>query len=163
MGNGACNSRFDPTYAPHGKHTAFRWVWARHDLKAGGVAAWDAMREEAARRLLEAWRGYAPNLTDDNVLKTYVYTPFDIPRRNLNMVRGSQRGGGYTSDQIGVNRPHPLLSGFRTPVRGLFLCSSSCHGGGLNGGPGYIAANVIAEDLGVRPFWEKIPSPEWKG
>lgn len=163
MGNGACNSLFDPTYAPHGKHTAFWWVWARHALKAGGAAAWDTMREEAARRLLEAWRGYAPNLTDDNVLKTYVYTPLDISRRNLNMVQGSQRGGGYTADQIGVNRPHPLLSGFRTPVRGLFLCSSSCHGGGLNGGPGYIAANVIAEDLGVRPFWEKIPSPEWKG
>ena len=163
MGNGACNSLFDPTYAPQGKHSAFWWVWARYDLKEGGAEAWDGMREEAAARLLEAWRGYAPNLTDENVLKTYVYTPIDLPRRNLNMVRGSQRGGGYYADQLGVNRPHPLLSGFHTPVPGLFLCGSSCHGGGINGGPGYIGANVIAEALDVQPFWEKIPPPEWNG
>ena len=60
MGNGACNSLFDPTYAPQGKHSAFWWVWARYDLKKGGAEAWDGMREEAAARLLEAWRGYAP-------------------------------------------------------------------------------------------------------
>ena len=28
MGNGACNSQFDPTYAPAGKHVAFWWPFA---------------------------------------------------------------------------------------------------------------------------------------
>ena len=36
-------------------------------------------------------------------------------------------------------------------------------GCGAKGGPGYIAANAIAEELGVRPFWKKVPPPAWMG
>lgn len=162
MGNGACNSLFDPTYAPNGKHVAFWWPWARFDLKDGGADAWDRIRNEATERLLDAWCGYAPNLTQKNVQATYLFTPLDIARRTLNMVRGGMRVGAYYPDQLGTNRPHPMLSDGRTPVKGLYLCGSSTgHGGGVGGSPGYCAANLIAKDLKLNPWWEEIDPPQW--
>jgi len=62
-----------------------------------------------------------------------------------------------------VNRPHPLLAGYRGPVAGLYLCGSSNHGGGANGAPGYNAANVLADDLGLARPWTLIAPPEWRG
>ena len=162
MGNGACNTLQDPTYAPEGKHVAFWWPYAPFELKEGGSAAWDEIREEATQRLLEAWRGYSTNLTEENVLATHVFTPLDISRGNINMVQGSVHVGAYCPGQIGIDRPHPTMSGFRTPIRGLYFCSSTTGpGSGLNGAAGYGAVNVIAEDLKLKPWWEKVPSPEW--
>ena len=70
--------------------------------------------------------------------------------------------GAYVPNQLGINRPHPLMPGSRTPVEGLYLCgSSSGNGGGVNGAPGYIAANAICDDLGLKRSWSPIPPPEW--
>src|SRR6266568_2843139 len=89
-------------------------------------------------------------------------TPLDIERLNANMVRGAVRMGAYIPSQLGINRPHPLLSGTRTPIEGLYLCGSSTgNGGGINGAPGYIAANAIADDLGLERPWARVPAPEW--
>jgi phytoene dehydrogenase-like protein len=71
--------------------------------------------------------------------------------------------GAYIPSQLGINRPHPLLSGTRTPIEGLYLCGSSTgNGGGINGAPGYIAANTIADDLGLERPWTRVPAPEWR-
>ena len=79
------------------------------------------------------------------------------------MVRGAVRMGAYIPSQLGINRPHPLLSGTRTPVEGLYLCGSSTgNGGGINGAPGYIAANAIADDLKLERPWTRVPAPEWR-
>jgi phytoene dehydrogenase-like protein len=163
MGNGACNTLFDPSYAPEGKHLAFWWPFAPFHLKDGGPEGWDTRKEEYTARLLEAWRQYAPNLTEKNVLATFLFTPLDVARRNINMVQGSVRVGAYHPDQLGMNRPHPALAHFRTPVKGLYVCGSSNHGGGVNGGPGYNAANVIAEDLGIKRWWAPVAAPHWEG
>jgi len=162
MGNGACNTLFDPTYAPQGKHAAFWWPFAPYALP-GGPEEWDRRTPEIAARLLEVWRGYAPNLTDDNVLATFLFTPIDIERGDAAMRRGAVRLGAYVPSQLGINRPHPLLAKNRTPVEGLYLCGSSCHGGGANGGPGYNAANAIVADLKLARPWTPIAPPEWTG
>jgi len=82
---------------------------------------------------------------------------------NINMVRGAVRMGAYVPSQLGINRPHPLLSGTRTPIEGLYLCGSSTgNGGGINGAPGYIAANAIVDDLGLERPWTAVPPPEWR-
>ena len=55
------------------------------------------------------------------------------------------------------------MPGSRTPVEGLYLCgSSSGNGGGINGAPGYIAANAIVADLKIKRPWKPVPAPEWK-
>lgn len=162
MGNGACNSQFDPTYAPPDRHTAFWWPFAPYAVD-GAADNWEKNRADYTRRVLDYWRVYASNLDGDNLIGSYLFTPFDIERLNSNMRQGAVRMGAYVPNQLGINRPHPLLPGSRTSVEGFYLCgSSSGNGGGVNGAPGYIAANAIADDLKLKRTWNPVPPPEWR-
>jgi len=162
MGNGACNTQFDRTYAPPDRHSAFWWPFAPYAVE-GDAANWERDRAEYSKRILDYWGVYASNLEGDNLLGTYLFTPLDVERLNVNMRQGAVRMGAYVPGQLGINRPHPLLPGSRTPVEGLYLCgSSSGNGGGVNGAPGYIAANAIADDLRLKRTWTPVPPPAWK-
>jgi len=162
MGNGACNSHADPTYAPADGHVAFWWPFAPYAVE-GDPQNWDKDKRKYTQRLLEVWREYAANLDDDNVRATFLFTPLDVERLNANMRQGAVRMGAYIPAQLGINRPHPLLSGTRTPIEGLYLCGSSTgNGGGINGAPGYIAANAIVDDLKLTRPWTPVPPPEWR-
>jgi phytoene dehydrogenase-like protein len=161
MGNGACNTLFDPSYAPAGKHVAFWWPFVPYELNDGGSQAWDTKRGEFTARLLEVWRSYAPNLDEKNLLETFLFTPLDTERSCINMLRGSHHVGAYTLDQVGYNRPTPELSHYRTPIDGLYMAGSGNHvGGSINGAAGYNAANVIADDLMLKKWWTPVPEPE---
>lgn len=162
MGNGACNSMFDPAYAPADRHVAFWWPFAPYSVD-GSPQQWEKNRADYTRRVLDYWRIYASNLEGDNLLGAYLFTPLDVEALNANMRQGAVRVGAYVPSQLGINRPHPLIPGSRTPVEGLYLCgSSSGNGGGVNGAPGYIAANAICDDLGLTRCWRPVPPPEWK-
>jgi phytoene dehydrogenase-like protein len=162
MGNGACNSAVDPTYAPMDGHVTFWWPFAPYAVD-GDAQNWDRRKDHYLQKVLGVWREYAANLDEDNVRATFLFTPLDIERLNINMVRGAVRMGAYVPRQLGINRPHPLLSGTRTPIEGLYLCGSSTgNGGGINGAPGYIAANAIVDDLRLNAPWTRVPQPEWK-
>ena len=162
MGNGACNSYFDPSYAPSDGHSAFWWPFAPYEVD-GKSENWDYHKSDYAQRILETWREYAINLNDDNIRARYLFTPLDVERLNINMRQGAVRMGAYIPSQLGINRPHPLLSGTRTPVEGLYLCGSSTgNGGGINGAPGYIAANAIVDDLHLDRPWTPVSLPEWR-
>jgi phytoene dehydrogenase-like protein len=125
-------------------------VHAPYDV-AGG---WKARHDALVDSLIEKWRRYAPNLTPENITIATGESPIDIERRLPNMVRGSIKHGAYNALQMGVFRPHDSCVGGRTPVEGLYLCGASSYPGGLViGGPGYIAANAVAEDLGVEKWW----------
>jgi len=92
MGNGACNSQFEPSYAPAGGHSAFWWPFAPYAV-GGDPDNWDRDREAYTQRLLEVWREYAMNLDDDNVRAKFLFTPLDIERLNVNMRQGAVRMG----------------------------------------------------------------------
>lgn len=153
-GNGSCNSLFDPSYAPDGKHSAFWWPFAPYVVD-GTERNWERRRDEYNQRLLARWRDFAPNLTDDNLVETWLRTPLDVAEENASMQYGSVRMGGYTTEQWGVNRPHPKMADYRVPwVRGLYHCgSTSPNGGGVNCAPGYAAAGAIVDDLDVDRWW----------
>jgi phytoene dehydrogenase-like protein len=160
-GNGTCSSRFDHTLAPKGKHVAFWWPWAPYDLD-GDASNWDKRKDEIKSELLSQWREFAPNLSEKNVIASAVFSPLDIERSCINMVRGSHHVGAYMPQQLGGNRPTPELGRYSTPLKGLYLCGASSHSGGaVSGSPGYNAANVIAHDLGIQKWWQPIPSPSW--
>jgi phytoene dehydrogenase-like protein len=76
-GNGACNTLFDPSYAPPGKHSAFWWPFAPYALN-GDPENWEDVRDDVTQDLLRQWREFAPNMTEQNVLGTYLFTPLDI-------------------------------------------------------------------------------------
>ena len=162
MGNGACNSFFEPSYAPKNNHSAFWWPFAPYAVD-GNPKNWDYQKADYKQRILETWRDFTINLDDNNVRAQYLFTPLDIENLNVNMRQGAVRMGAYIPTQLGINRPHPLLSGTRTPIERLYLCgSSSGNGGGVNGAPGYIAANAIVDDQNLNRPWEPVPLPEWR-
>jgi phytoene dehydrogenase-like protein len=51
MGNGACNSQIDPTYAPADGHSAFWWPFAPYSV-AGDAQNWDRHKDDYAQRVL---------------------------------------------------------------------------------------------------------------
>ena len=161
-GNGACNSQFDPSYAPSGRHVAFWWPFAPYAVE-GDAGNWERHRADYTARLLNTWREYASNIDGNNLIDSTLFTPRDVEALNCNMRQGAVRMGAYIPDQLGINRPHPLMPGSRTPVEALYLCgSSSGNGGGVNGAPGYIAANAICDDFKLKRTWKPVPPPEWK-
>lgn len=147
---------FDPSQAPRGRHTALLWQPAPYALADGGPERWDAVKDKFMDRCIARWREYAPNLTPDNILMQAALSPLDIERKLSNMRRGGVFMGRMALGQIEYFRPLPELSQSRTPIAGLYLCGACMHpGGGIIGGPGYIAADVIADDLGLEKWWEK--------
>ena len=85
---------------------------------------------------------YAPGFRD-LVLGRHVFTPRTMPEANESLVRGAVNGGTAQLHQQLVFRPAPGLARPETPVRGLYLASSSAHpGGGVHGAPGANAARA---------------------
>ena len=75
------------------------------------------------------------------------------------MVKGSIKQGSYKTLQMGTFRPNEYCSQTWTPIDGFYVCGASVYPGGLIiGGPGYIGANVIAEDFGLEKSWEEPES-----
>lgn len=149
----------DPSQAPAGRHTGLINRMAPYRLK-GGAQGWYSLpfKEELTEASLALLHSHAPNLTRDKVLWTYVSTPLDIENKFSNMVQGSLKQGAYTPLQMGYLRPNEDCSQSRTPIKHLYLCGSCTHPGGLiTLGGGYVAANAIAEELGLDKWW---PEPE---
>lgn len=143
-------SGLDPTLAPPGKHSTYAWhvMPYQPDLGDQDEAQW---REEFADRILETWRRYCPNMTPDNVLGRKIYTAQDYVQEFPNMRQGDIFMGALSADQV-MDRHF----GYRTPIDGLYMAGSATHpGGAISGGGGYIAAGVIADDIGLTPWWPR--------
>lgn len=158
--NASINTLFDRSQAPEGFHTALLWQFAPYDFHDAPAEHWDAIKTDYLGRCVAAWREYAPNMTDDNILAGYAYTPLDVERKMVNMRRGGFHFGAVIPEQLADARPTYRLAGYRTPIRGLYLGGSCMHGhGGITATPGYNCAQVVTEDLGVAdklPFHDKF-------
>ena len=74
---------------------------------------------------------------------------------------GDRHHGSFHPDNWQWNRPTAQMPGYRTPIEGLYLCGASQHpGGSFHGQPGYNAAGVIAEDLGLERWWRPVDARE---
>ncbi|MBI2168419.1 MAG: NAD(P)/FAD-dependent oxidoreductase [Actinobacteria bacterium] len=155
--NAAVNSLYDPTDAPEGCFTGLLRQFAPFALADGGEGAWDDLGRWYGHKCIEAWRSFAPNLTDDAFLEWSVFTPHDIATKLPNMVRGDWMMGEISLDNMLDERPLPELGQYRTPVNRLYMAGSTQHPHGfITFGPGYNALQVIAEDLGLERWWRKI-------
>jgi len=151
-GHATCESRFDPHLSDKpGKHVSFFQVHAPYEIEGG----WEKRGKEIAEAILAKWRRAAPNLKPENIIATNQETPEEIEIRFPNMRRGGIKHGDYKPIQLGSFRPNQECSSTKTPVEGLYVCGASTYPGGLVlGGPGYLGANKVAEDMGITKWWK---------
>jgi beta-carotene ketolase (CrtO type) len=141
----AVPSAADPSLAPPGKHTLWLSCFAPYELSGG--RNWDVIREETADHLIDVVAQYMPNIKKA-MIDRVIQTPVDWYRRT-GAIAGNPNHMDMTLDQLFGYRPTPALSGYRTPIKDLYLSGSGVHpGGGLNGIPGHNTAQVVLEDLG---------------
>jgi phytoene dehydrogenase-like protein len=127
-------SLFDDSRAPAGKHTA----WAYCHVPAGSSVDMTDRIEAQVERFAPGFR--------ELILARHTMGPADLERRNRNIVGGDINGGTMDLSQL-FFRPVKKLVPYRTPLKGLYICSSSTPpGGGVHGMCGYSAALVALKD-----------------
>jgi len=105
-------------------------------------STWVELGEGFADRCFDLLDEYAPNFRRA-VLARQVLTPVDI-ERVFTLTGGNIFQGAMTPTQLFSLRPLPGYAGYRTPIKGLYLCGAAAHpGGGVMGVPGWNAAREI--------------------
>jgi phytoene dehydrogenase-like protein len=146
-------SAVDPTIVPPGKHSLY--IWAQyHPYALAGGENWDDIREREADRLLQTLAEYAPNIAGQ-VTYRYIQSPLDL-ERNTGLLRGNIMHIDMSLDQMFMFRPLPEISGYKTPIAGLYLTGASTHpGGGVSGASGRSAARAVMSALqGKKRNWQ---------
>jgi len=140
----------DPTQAPAGQYTAMCWANVPWELPAhGGPEKWDEIREDYGDRVDRLLAEYNPGFLD-SVIARYCNTPMDYFRKNPSMVKGGTCSGPVGQKWYGTARPFPGCGAPRTPYGNLYLSNGIWPFGTSSLGSGYVAALVVAEDLGVK-------------
>ena len=134
----------DPALAPDGAHVLSAYAqFAPYALRDGG---WDKSREALGDTIIKTLAQYAPGIAS-LIVERQTLTPLDL-ERGWGLTGGHIFHGELALDQFFAMRPLLGFGQYRTPIKGLFLCSSGSHPGtGLTGGSGMNAARAIAPQL----------------
>ena len=125
----------DPTRAPSGHHTLYAYC---HVPNGSTVDMTERIESQIER--------FAPGFRD-LVLARVSSSPAQVEAENPNYV-GGDIASGSTSVLQTVFRPTVAVRSYRTPVRGLYLCSAATPpGGGVHGMCGARAAAVALREL----------------
>jgi phytoene dehydrogenase-like protein len=124
---------FDRTRAPVGKHVA--WAYC-HVPNGSGVDMTEAVEKQIER--------FAPGFRK-LILKRSVRVAASLESYNPNLIGGDIGGGAADLEQFLLR---PTRRFYRTPAKGIYLCSSSTPPGpGVHGLCGHLAARTALRDL----------------
>jgi len=128
-------SLWDSSRAPAGSHTA--WAYC-HVPNGAAVDMTDAVEAQVER--------FAPGFRE-RILARSAWGPHELEAHNRNLVGGDLNGGLMDLRQL-FTRPVAKLVPYRTPRRGVYICSAATPpGGGVHGMCGFAAARVALNDL----------------
>ena len=82
-------------------------------------STWDEKRDAFADRCFDLIDEYAPNFKR-SVLARQALTPLDL-ERVFNLTGGNIFQGAMTLNQLFTFRPAAGFTGYRTPIKGLYL------------------------------------------
>ncbi len=117
---------FDSSRAPAGKHVAWAYCHVPNDWAGSAL---DAIESQVER--------FAPGFREC-ILGRAVFGTQAMQAWNANLVGGDINGGSFAGSQFFLR---PTWRQYATPLRGVYLCSSSTPpGGGVHGMCGYRAA-----------------------
>jgi phytoene dehydrogenase-like protein len=124
-------SLFDESRAPAGKHTAWGYCHVPNGF-SGNVT--EAIEKQVER--------FAPGFRDCIAARS-IMGPAEMERHNPNLIGGDIGGGAAYLSQMFLR---PTASLYRTPLDGVFLCSSSTPPApGVHGMCGYFAAEAALQ------------------
>ncbi|HEV2579301.1 MAG TPA: NAD(P)/FAD-dependent oxidoreductase [Ktedonobacteraceae bacterium] len=127
-------SLFDPSRAPAGKHTA----WAYCHVPNGSTFDMTARIEAQIERFAPGFR--------DRILARHTFSAAQMQQYNANYIGGDINGGVQDLWQL-FTRPTIQVNPYATPLKGVYLCSSSTPpGGGVHGLCGYFAAQAALKE-----------------
>ncbi len=125
---------WDPTRAPAGKHTAWAYCHVPHG------STWD-MTERIEAQI----ERFAPGFRD-RVLARHTMNTQAIQQHNPNYIGGDINGGVQDLRQLWT-RPTMAVVPYKTPAKGIYICSSSTPpGGGVHGMCGFYAARAALRE-----------------
>ncbi|MFB9310842.1 phytoene dehydrogenase-like protein [Agromyces hippuratus] len=129
----------DPSRAPAGKHV----LWAYTHVPAGSTLDPTELVTAEVERFAPGFR--------DVVLASAASSAADLGRYNANYVGGDIYSGALTMAQL-LKRPVVSPKPWRTPVDGIYLCSSATPPGpAVHGMNGWFAAKLaLRERFGLR-------------
>jgi phytoene dehydrogenase-like protein len=126
-------SLFDSTRAPNGLQTA----WGYCHVPNGCTVDMTSCIEDQVERFAPGFRSL--------VLARHTMSPVEMEAYDANYIGGDIAGGVQSFRQLFV-RPLGRWGAYSTPVKGLYICSSSMPpGGGVHGMCGHLAAKLALE------------------
>ncbi len=140
----AQQSLFDPSRAPEGKHTLWAYCHVPNGSKGDMTEAVEAQLER-----------FAPGFKA-RVLARHTMNATQMQAYNPNYVGGDVNGGAADLVQL-LKRPVLRPQPYKTPLKGVYLCSASTPpGGGVHGMCGFHAAKLaLGESFGVHEVKER--------
>jgi phytoene dehydrogenase-like protein len=141
--DGVIPTTLDPSLAPPGAHVVSLFTqWVPHTWAA------EPHREELeayADRVIAAYEEAAPGFRE-SIVARQVIGPYDM-ETEWGLIGGNIFHGELSADQLFHMRPAPGFADYRTPIAGLYQCSSATHaGGGVCGIPAYNCVREIRRD-----------------
>jgi phytoene dehydrogenase-like protein len=131
----AQQSLFDASRAPDSKHTG----WAYCHVPNGSKIDMTERIESQVERFAPGFR--------DCIIARHTMTPAQFEAYNANYIGGDIGGGLQNLLQI-VARPSLRINPYTTPLKNVFICSSSTPpGGGVHGMCGYFAARAALKTI----------------
>jgi phytoene dehydrogenase-like protein len=126
---------FDPSRAPAGCHIA--WAYC-HVPNSSSLDMTSRIEDQIER--------FAPGFRDC-ILSRHIMQAADLEKHNPNLIGGSINGGANDIAQL-IARPVLSLNPYRTPLSGVYLCSSSTPpGAGVHGMCGFHASTRALQDV----------------
>jgi phytoene dehydrogenase-like protein len=133
----------DPSLAPEGIHVVSLFTqWCPAEW---ADAPDDAELQAYAWRVIDGYDELAPGFKD-SILHLQVLGPHEM-QEGWGLIGGNIFHGELSAEQLFHMRPAPGYADYRTPIRGLYQCSSATHaGGGVTGIPAYNCVREIVRD-----------------
>jgi len=129
-------SLFDSSRAPAGQHTAWAYCHVPNGWPGSALAQIEAQIER-----------FAPGF-QDCILARRPWSSVEMQQLNSNLIGGDLNGGAPTLKQFVLR---PTWRRYATPLKGIYICSSSTPpGGGVHGMCGYYAAQWALQYLSKR-------------
>jgi phytoene dehydrogenase-like protein len=145
--DGVIPTTLDPSLAPSGAHVVSLFTqWVPHTWSE------EPHRDELeayADRVVHEYDRVAPGFKG-SIVARQVIGPYDM-EQGWGLIGGNIFHGELSADQLFHMRPVPGYADYRTPIAGLYQCSSATHaGGGVCGIPAYNCVREIRKDRGRR-------------